>query len=457
VAERGAISDDDPGLRMDPRSATDDDARQRGGAAQATFAADWQATRAETGRWSSRAAGALRASPLEGYAPGVLRALKLRGLVLAASSFPALCGCGAPARSSTSSPVSDPDEGGASGAERIRAPRAAGELDPASAGALGGLPQQLGPFRLDPYATVRAFGAGEPAPLERACDAILGPGCDDGHGLEHVVALRYVAVQSVAGGPLDGQRVDGRGGRATLDVIVSRYADAESAYARFTDDLIGERDPLELSARLLEVPGLAVLDAERVDGWLGRYIVGLTHSDPTEPFEQRVAAAAAALPEAARRLTEALPAEADLPPSVQRLPRAHRIPLGARLLTGDALGVPGVGRGAVGYYRDGDKRWRVLAIVRPDAESAKDVLATLGQSPAARRIEKAPLDALAFTERRLPAEPYVGWVVGQRHEVVYGVGDEAAVLPEFTPAEREATVKLSLLDKLAKLTKVHLE
>ena len=57
----------------------------------------------------------------------------------------------------------------------------------------------------------------------------------------------------------------------------------------------------------------------------------------------------------------------------------------------------------------------------------------------------------------VPAEPWVGWVVGQRQEVVYGVGDEAAALPEFMPAEREAAVKLGLLDKLAKLSKVHQE
>jgi hypothetical protein len=99
----------------------------------------------------------------------------------------------------------------------------------------------------------------------------------------------------------------------------------------------------------------------------------------------------------------------------------------------------------------------VLAIVRPDDEAAKDVLSTLGRTPAAHGLRNAPLDALSFTERRLPAEPYVGWVVGQRHEVIYGVGDEATALPEFMPADREAAVKLSLLDKLVKLTKVHLE
>jgi hypothetical protein len=363
-----------------------------------------------------------------------------RGLMLGALALVALSGCGAREPSPAGSALRSSNEG-AEGADPD-ALRAKSERDAASARALGPLPRQLERFTLDPYAEVRAFGTDAMAALERACEQILEPGCADGRGLDHVIAARYV---------------EGEGGRATLDVIASRYLDADAAYAAFTDDLIGEQDPLELTARRLDVPGLGVLDGERVAGWLGRYVISLSYGDETGPAERRAAGAAASLPEAARRLLAALPAEPNLPLSVQKLPRAHRVPLGARLVRGDALGIPGMGMGAVGYYRDADKRWRVLAIVRPDDESAKDVLSTLGRNPAARSIRNAPLDALAFTERRLPAEPYVAWVVGQRHEVIYGVGDEATALPEFTSAEREAAVKLSLLDKLVTLTKVHLE
>ena len=48
-------------------------------------------------------------------------------------------------------------------------------------------------------------------------------------------------------------------------------------------------------------------------------------------------------------------------------------------------------------------------------------------------------------------------MVGQRQEVIYGVGDEATALPELTSAEREAAVKLSLADKLVELTRTHTE
>lgn len=361
--------------------------------------------------------------------------------MLGALAVVALSGCGARAPSPAGAALGGTNQGRVEGTDP-RAARTESEHKASSARALGPLPRQLERFTLDPYAEVRALGTSRGAPIGRACEQILEPGCADGRGLEHVIAARYV---------------DDTGGHATLDVIVSRYVNGEGAYAGFTDSLIGERDPLQLTARPLDAPGLGVLDGDRVASCLGRYVVSLSYVDESEPAERRAAAAAARLPEAARRLLAALPAEADLPLSVQKLPRAHRIPLGARLVAGDALGVAGMGMGALGYYRDGDKRWRVLAIVRPDDESARDVLSTLDRSPAARSIRSAPLDALAFTERRLPAEPQVGWVVGQRHEVIYGVGDEPTALPEFMPAEREAAVKLSLPDKLVKLTKVHLE
>jgi hypothetical protein len=402
----------------------------------------------------------LRAAPLGGYAPGVSRAFELETL-----AFAVLSGCAAPAQSPGGSRPNGPSPTASPDADPAAPVLAAGELDAASVRALGPVPRQLDRFHLDPYAEVRAFGTNALAPLERACERILGPGCVDGQGLEHVLALRYVGGPGDVDGPgdvggeghLDGEGEDGQGSRATLDVLVARYDDAESAYSSFTESLIGEHDPLELTARPLDVPGLGVLDGERVGSWLGRHVISLFYTDPVEPSDRRQAQAAAELPGVTRRLLAALPAEPDLPLSVQKLPRAHRIPLGARLVAGDALGVPGMGMGAVGYYRDADKRWRVLAIVRPDVESAKDVLATLGKNPAARRIVQAPLEAFAFTERRLPAEPYVGWVVGRRHEVVYGIGDEATALPEFMPAEREAAVKLSPLEKLVKLTQVHLE
>jgi hypothetical protein len=315
--------------------------------------------------------------------------------------------------------------------------------EPAVPPELAPLPAVAGGFCLEAYGRVRAYGAGSPLPLERACEQVLGPGCAvvGDHGLERVVAVRYV---------------DARGGSASIDLIASRFVDAAGAYAHFGDQLIGERDPASLALEELGAPGVAAREGERFSAWLGRYELSAYYSDTAEDPETRARAAAVRLPELARGLLGSLPAETELPLAVQKLPADNRVPFGARLVLGDALGVPGMGMGAIGYHRQGERRWRTLAIVRPDAEAAQDVLGTLAASPGARRL-RTPLDTVALTFRRLPAEPNVTWVVGQRRELLYGVGDEATALPESTSAEREASVNLSLPDKLLELNRMHTE
>lgn len=306
--------------------------------------------------------------------------------------------------------------------------------------ALGPLPRSLGAFCLDAYSRVRAFGSDAPQPLERACEQVLGLGCGDGHaqGLEHVAAFRYT---------------DASGGSAALDVVAARFGTADAAYAHFTDRLLGEGDPAELRAQPIDAPGLAVRAGQLASGWLGRYVVSLSYVDTAAPSTELEREAAASLPGLARRLLLTLPQASSPPLAVQRLPTEHRLPLGTRFVLGDVLGVAGAGAGAIGYFQDGDKRWRVLSVVRADDDSARDVFSTLARSPSARLLI-APPGSIAFTERRLPTEPNVTWVVGQRHEVIYGVGDEPTALPELMSAEREALVKLSAADKLALLEKL---
>jgi hypothetical protein len=281
------------------------------------------------------------------------------------------------------------------------------------------------------------------ASLARACERVLGPGCLDEprEGLERVWTLRYL-VRTVPG--------------ADVDAVLAQFRSSEGAYAHFTRLVVGDADPASLDVSVLELPGVGVLRTGGVMGYRGRHVFWLRYSEEQQPPEARLRAAREHLPQLAQLLSASLPAEEGLPVSVQKLPQAQRLPLGVRLVLDDALGVPGLGASAQGYYAEGAKRWRVFTIVRPDAESAKDVVSSLLRHPAAKKIKNAPLDAVQFIERRLPSEPHVGWVVGQRAEVVYGIGDEASVLPEFMPAQREAAVKLSLLEKLVKLTRIHI-
>jgi hypothetical protein len=363
----------------------------------------------------------LRIAPHEEYAATVRRAF-----APFASSLIAL-GCAEPGSSSLAArPASRP---------------ALAQAEPSSAaGGESGwartFAERVGEFSLDRLAPPLVYG-GEGESLERACERVLGPGCrsDEHAWLERVETLRYLSDSSRA---------------RSVEGVLSHFSDLASAYAHFTRMVVGDADPTELDATALDDGSLVRLGDSLV-GWRSHEVLLLTLVDEELPPDRREASAAETLPGLARALLSRRGEAGAVPAAVQRLPDAERIALGVRFLLADAFGVAGLGPSARGYYQSGEKRWRVLAIARPDAESAEDVMQSLGRRPDAHPLPNAPLEALELTERRLPGEPPLGWLIARRGDVVLGIGDEANVLPEFMPAAAEAMVKLSRQEKLAKL------
>ncbi len=301
------------------------------------------------------------------------------------------------------------------------------------------LPPRASGFCVDPHALVHVFDMSDPEQSARACERVLGAGCmETAAGRpERVVAGRYLDELAPGG----------------ADVIVQHFADPSLAFIAFSEQLLEGKDPAELDVQPLDAPGVAVQRGAVASAWRGGELLWLRYASSELPPAAELARASTALPELARALLASFPAEPGLPPALERLPERQRIPLGVRLLDSDALGVPGLGRVALGHYQDGSKRWRVLASVRPDWDAAKDVLSTLRKQPGVRKIKG--LDAVQVRVRRAPAEPEVDWVIGQRGEVVYGIGDEPVALPEHMSARAEASVKLSRHEKLVALTRVH--
>lgn len=305
-----------------------------------------------------------------------------------------------------------------------------------------GLPPRAAEFCLDPYALLHSYDMSERQQSEAACERVLGAGCAPG-------AAPHVPLRVQAGRYLDAAAL------GSADVIASHFEDAALAFAVFTERLLGDRDPAELGVQAFEAPGVAVLDETFASAWRGNQVLWLRYASTEVPPDAELSRAQRALPALARALLTNIPAEPGFPAAVERLPERQRLPLGVRLPDSVELGVPGLGRSALGYYRDGAKRWRVLASVRPDADSAKDVLSTLRKHPSARKIKGAPLDAIELTVRRAPSEPEIQWVIGQRLEMIYGIGDEPRALPEHMSARAETSVKLSRHEKLVALTRVH--
>ena len=315
-------------------------------------------------------------------------------------------------------------------------PCAAG-LEPGAHGAES-LPEELleqdGEWCLDRFAPPVSYGELGEEPLERACERALGPGCraEEGAAIRRVVRFHYVSRAE----PLSG-----------ADGVLSRFRDAPSAYAHYTRAVLGDGEPEQANATELDGGRLAQR-GDSLFAWRGRELLWLLQVDPHSGALRRQQLASESLPRLARALLTRLGDPDALPDLVQRLPAGERIPLGVRLFLDEAFGVAGLGPSALGYYRQGNQRWRRIAMERPDAESAKDLMSTLEHQPEAHRIERAPLEALTLSERRGPGEPPSSWVIARQANVVYGIGSEE----RSARLAGEPSSALTLEQKLVKLS-----
>jgi hypothetical protein len=257
-----------------------------------------------------------------------------------------------------------------------------------------------------------------------------------GFGLKRVVTLRYV---------------DGKGSPGAVNVYLSQFNNKEGAFAFFTKRVVADDDPLESAPQKLEAGGMAAMGTGNVNLWRGEYVAELSYTNEVEAPEQLKESSKKALPAIAKQLGEKLPGDKTLPQSAALLPALHQINLGVSFALADVIGVKGAGSGAVGYYKNGDKRWRVLAISRPDEESAKDVMKTLKSIAGAKGLKGQTFDAMSFERRLDDQSPKINWLVGRSGGKVFGIGDEEHALDTDKPATEAAKVSLSEAEKLEQL------
>jgi len=296
-------------------------------------------------------------------------------------------------------------------------------------------PRTAGDYCIDPNTEAKTFGENAAAALDGVCDLFDGE-CEiyKGFGLKRVVTVQYV---------------DGKGSPGSVSVTLSRFASPEAAYAFFTKRVVADADPLEAAPAPLEAGGAGAIGTGMAYVWKGEMVAELRYVHELESPEQIKVSGARVLPVIARSLGVQLPGEPRELPSVSRLPKEQRIASGIVYEYRDLLGVSGAGRGAIGYYQDGKRRYRVFASVRPDEDSAKDVSKTLRKLEGAHGIKDSPIDALVLGLRESEGEPKVEWVVGRSGSLVMGVGDEVFALA--AAGADSAGVRLSEAEKLEKL------
>jgi hypothetical protein len=302
-------------------------------------------------------------------------------------------------------------------------------------------PQVTGGYCLDPNGGEKTFGEGAALPLDHICTDVFDGECEiyKGYGVRRVLEARYV---------------DGGGSPATIDVHLSKFGTSEGAYAMFTRRVVGDGDPADSSTpKPIEGGGAAALGLGNAYLWRGLYLAEITYNNETAAEAAIKAASEKLLPPLIKEMGSKLPGEPALPQAAAALPKDGMIPLGIRFSTKDLLGVDGVGAGAFGYYRAGDKRYRVASIVRTDADQAKDVITTFGKLAGAAKEKGVGEGAVRFMRKDGESAP-VEWVFARSGKNVIGIGDEVRVLRAGMTADDHAKVSLTKDEKIERLKKL---
>ncbi|MEM1034747.1 MAG: DUF6599 family protein [Myxococcota bacterium] len=314
-----------------------------------------------------------------------------------------------------------------------------GERKVNDADAVRFFPADAGTFCLDPNGSDQAYGEGSAKPLDGICNLFDGE-CEiyRRHGVDRVVEARYV---------------DGGGSGATIDVYLSRFTNSERAYAMFTKRVVGDGDPAHPDTpRALSGGGASALGIGNAYLWRGRHLAEITLNDTAAASAADVRKRAdAMLPPLVSAFGDKLPGATALPAAAVRLPEEGRLPLGIRYLYDDLLGVEGTGSGAYGYYREGERRWRVLALVKSDVAAAKDIMKTFARLDGAEPVEGmgGADEALTVTVRDGGAP--TPWLLARVASTLVGIGDEPRVVRPGMSPEARAEVTLSQEAKRARL------
>ena len=303
-------------------------------------------------------------------------------------------------------------------------------------------PKLAGAYCIDPNGDARTYGEAAKGTLETVCTELLDGECEvyKNYGLKRVVTLRYV---------------DGAGTPGTVNVIASRFATAEGAFAFFSKRVIADGDPADGTPKELAAGAEGALGTGIAYIWRGEMVAELSYANELETPDQIKASSAKVLPELARQIGDHLPGDVNPLPAVRLLPQEQLVPMGISYQHRDALGVAGLGAGAVGYYQNGSERYRVVGLARADEDSAKDVIGTLKKLPGARVQKDLGFDAVSFTTREAEGAPQAEWLAGRSGSNVIVVGDEplklkpgAEAAVHYPADKRLAVLKSALNPKL---------
>jgi hypothetical protein len=279
-------------------------------------------------------------------------------------------------------------------------------------------PKSAGGYCVDPQGEVRTYGEKGKLSMEQVCTTAFDGECEvyKSFGLKRVVALHYV---------------DGGGKGGSVEINLSQFADEAGAYGMYTMRVVAG-DPADPSTPKPLAAGTAgAIGTGRAYVFRGAHLVELQYSNDNESPAELAKSSEAALTAIGKEIGDKLPGPKTLPAAALALPTDKRIPNGILAKPKDAMGWKGVGPAAVGFYKDGDRRWRVLSIVKDDPEQAKDVFKTLKSKPGSLPIANIGDEAahvVAPQEGEGGGGPKIEGLIARKGKAIVGVFDEEYAL-----------------------------
>ncbi len=298
------------------------------------------------------------------------------------------------------------------------------------------LPGVVAGYCIDPNNEIRTYGRDGKGTIEQVCTELFDGECEvyRAYGLERVVSARYA---------------DGTGTPGTVTVNLSRFESGQSAFGFFTKRVVGDADPATLTTELFDAGAMGTLGSGVAYLWRGVHVAELSYSNDNEAPDALKASSKRILPLLGKAIGDLLPGDRELPAAARLLPAEGRLALGLVFEPKDVLGISGAGPGAFGSYRDGQRRYRVMALERANDQAAQDVIKTFRRVDGASE-QKGPPATIAFGQRMVSDGSKLEWILGRAGRVVVAIGDdEHGMQGSVNKAQR-----LSSAEKAAKLTSV---
>ncbi len=302
------------------------------------------------------------------------------------------------------------------------------------------VPRTAGGFCIDPQTEVKTYGDKGKLTMDEVCTTAFDGECEvyKRFGLDRVVVLRYV---------------DGSGAPNSVEVNLSRFTSPDGAYAMFTKRVVADGDPAKATVKPLAAGAAGATSSSNAYVWRGQYLAELTFvTEDTKMTPQAMAQAnEQSTGSIAKEIGAKLPGTTDLLPAAAALPAPSRIAMGIAYSPKDALGLTAIGPVAIGYYQDGQKRWRDVSIVRSSVDDAKEAFRAFKLRPGAIPQKGIGEEAVLVVIQEAPDRAKAEYLVARRGSSVYAVGDEELVLDPSMPSDKQAPLKLARDEKMTKL------